>query len=237
MKSESKNDNSSESSGDQQSTSRSSSGKNGSSSKGQNKSERGGGKQNKKSANGRGQNANKNQTPSSDKPQKTLQQMFEELLKDTYNAEQQLVKALPKVADAAFDEDLKDSIEDHWEQTKGHVRRLEKIFSILRYNIESPRCEAMEGLVEESDTIIKEIEAGPIRDCALIIGSQKIEHYEMAVYGSLRTLANVLGYYKVEDILDRTLEDEENADQILNEHAEYINLEAAEVSISEEEED
>jgi ferritin-like metal-binding protein YciE len=167
----------------------------------------------------------------------TIKKIFEELLKDTYGAEKQLLKALPKVAEAASDEDLRFAIEDHIEKTERHVKRVEKVFRVLRLNTESEKCEAMEGLIEEADTIIKEHEEGPVRDSALIIGCQKIEHYEIAAYGSLRTLADVMGYHQVSDILDRTLGEEEEADQIFNEIAEYVNLQALEESMAEEDED
>lgn len=167
----------------------------------------------------------------------TIKKMFEELLKDTYGAEKQLLKALPKVAEAASDEDLKFALEDHIQKTERHVKRVEKIFRVLRLNTESVKCEAMEGLIEEANEIIKEHEEGPVRDSALIIGCQKIEHYEIAAYGSLRTLADVMGFHQVSDILDRTLGEEEEADQILNEIAEYVNLQALEESIAEDDDE
>jgi ferritin-like metal-binding protein YciE len=167
----------------------------------------------------------------------TIKKMFEDLLKDTYGAEKQLMKALPKVASAVSDEDLRFAIEDHIEKTERHIKRAEKVFRVLRLNTESEKCEAMEGLIEEAEQIIQENEEGPIRDSALIIGCQKIEHYEIAAYGSLRTLADVMGYHQASDILDRTLGEEEEADQILNEIAEYVNLQALEESLAEEEED
>jgi ferritin-like metal-binding protein YciE len=167
---------------------------------------------------------------------KTLQQLFEEGLKDIYNAEKQLIEALPEMAQAAYHEELQDAFTIHLEQTKKQKERLEKIFMRLRMDKEEETCKAMEGLIEEGQKIIEEFEPSPVRDSALIIGAQKIEHYEIAAYGSLCELAEVLGYYKVADMLDRTLEEEEDTDMLLTEIAEEVNDEALELSGGQEEE-
>jgi ferritin-like metal-binding protein YciE len=169
---------------------------------------------------------------------KTLRQLLEEGLKDIYNAEKQLIEALPEMAQAAYHEELQDAFTIHLEQTKKQKERLEKIFMRLRMDIEEEEtCKAMEGLIEESQKIIEEYEPSPVRDAALIIGAQKIEHYEIASYGSLNELAEVLGYHKVADVLDRTLEEEEDTDLLLTEIAQEVNDEAMEMSDEEGEEE
>jgi len=163
--------------------------------------------------------------------QKTLNELLEEGLKDIYSAEKQLVEALPQMAEAADSEDLQEAINTHLEQTKKHVSRLEKIFD--RLNIEregEEKCVAMEGLIEEGKKILSEFDRSPVRDSALIIGAQKIEHYEIAAYGSLRELADVLREDKIVDILQRTLDEEEETDQMLTEIAQDVNDEAYEMS-------
>lgn len=160
----------------------------------------------------------------------TLRDLFEENLKDMYSAEKQLLKALPKVAEACYDEELQDAIMEHIEVTKKQVERLEKVFMRLRIDREEKTCEAMKGLIEENNQVIQEFEEGYVRDSALIIGSQKIEHYEIAAYGSLCELADVLGYYKISDLLGRSLEEEEDTDLYLTDIAQGINDEAYEMS-------
>jgi ferritin-like metal-binding protein YciE len=161
----------------------------------------------------------------------TLEKVFEDLLKDIYSAETQLVEALPKMAKAAHSEDLQDAIQKHLEETKRHVDRLEKVFK--RMNIDKSEvetCAAMEGLIEEGEKIIDEYEEGPARDSALIIGAQKVEHYEIASYGSLCELADVLRQTQVLDILERTLQEEEKTDDILSEIAYHVNDDAYEMA-------
>lgn len=178
-------------------------------------------------------NAPKKGTAQGNRPQKeqsTLKQLFEDGLKDIYNAEKQLVQALPKMAKASESEELQAAFEDHLQQTKKHVERLEKVFAKLGIGGDGEKCEAMEGLIKENDEIIEKYEESPVRDSALIIGAQKIEHYEIASYGSLCELADVLGMDKVCDILGRTLEEEEETDQLLSEIAQDVNDEAYETS-------
>lgn len=160
---------------------------------------------------------------------KTLHQIFVDCLKDTYNAEQQLVEALPLMAKAAESEELQQAFEDHLKQTKKHVERLDKVFARLGEDSSGEPCKAMEGLIEEGKKIIREYEENAVRDSALIIGAQKIEHYEIAAYGSLCELADVLGYSKIHDILGKTLDEEETTDELLTEIAMDINDEAAEL--------
>lgn len=181
------------------------------------------------------QNGNASKASASGKKQKTLKDLLEEGLKDVYSAEKQLVEALPEFAKACSSEDLEDAFTKHLQQTKRQAERIEKIFQRLGINkAEEKKCEAMEGLIKEGQKIIEEFDESPVRDSALIIGAQKIEHYEIAAYGSLCELADVLGLSKVAEILDRTLEEEENTDQELTQLAEEINDEAYELSEQQE---
>lgn len=184
----------------------------------------GNGKQNGKNAEGK------------HKGGETLHTLLERGLKDIYSAEKQLVEALPQFAQAADNEELEDALNDHLEQTRKQVARLEKAFE--RMGIEkddSEKCISTQGLIEETNKIIQEFSRGPVRDSALIIGAQKIEHYEIASYGSLCELADVLGEDRLEDLLGRSLEEEEEADELLSEIARDVNDEAAEMSLQEEE--
>jgi len=160
----------------------------------------------------------------------TLDDVFEGNLKAMYNAEQQLIQAIPEMAKAADSEDLQEVLIQHLEQTKRQAERLEKIFIRLKLEKEDQhKCEAMEALINEGKKIIEKFEEGPVRDAALIIAAQKIEHHEIAAYGSLCELADVLDYYKVFDTLNRSLEEEKEADEVLTEVAQEINDEAAEM--------
>jgi len=179
-------------------------------------------------------NGTSKSSKNSEKKQKTLEHLFEKNLKDIYSAEKQLIEALPKIAKAAYDEDLQDAFTEHLEQTKRHAERLEKIFERLRIENKDEKCEAMEGLINEGNRIIEEFEQSPIRDSALIIGAQKIEHYEIAAYGSLCELADVLGYSQIAEMLERTLEEEEATDQELTCIAINVNDEAYEMNQEEE---
>jgi ferritin-like metal-binding protein YciE len=163
-----------------------------------------------------------------------LKDVFLTELKDIYNAEKQLLDALPVMAEAAFTEELADAIYNHLEETERHVMRLEKIFRWSGKDAEQEEepCKAMQGLIEEGNKIIEEFEEGMIRDTLLIIGSQKIEHYEIAVYGSLRDIAEVMGMEQIADILDRTLEEEELTDLLLTDIAMYVNEAADRESMS-----
>jgi ferritin-like metal-binding protein YciE len=162
---------------------------------------------------------------------KSLEDLLEDGLKEIYDAEQQLLEALPEVAAACYNEDLQDAVNKHHQQTKRHVERLEKVFKRLKISVgEKRECAAMKGLIGESRKIISEYDESPVRDSALIIGAQKIEHYEIACYGSLCELSDVLGYWNVCDILGRTLDEEEKTDLELTEIAMYVNDEAYETS-------
>jgi ferritin-like metal-binding protein YciE len=156
----------------------------------------------------------------------SLKKIFEELLQDTYNAEKQLIKALPELAKAADNEELEEAFTNHLKETEKQAQRLEKAFDRLRIEKEGKSCKAMEGLIKESQEIIKEHRAGTTRDTALIIAAQKVEHYEIASYGSLVELADVLGLNNIADTLERTLEEEKITDELLSDIAQDVNDEA-----------
>lgn len=169
--------------------------------------------------------------------QQTLHTLLEKGMRDIYSAEKQLVDALPEVVQAVDNEELEDAINTHLEQTRKQVQRLEKAFERMGLPVESnEKCAAMEGLIEETRKVIREFPRSPVRDAALIIGAQKIEHYEIAAYGSLCELADVLGDERLGDLLGRTLEEEEETDELLSEIARDVNDEAAEGVMYEEEE-
>ena len=157
-----------------------------------------------------------------------LEKFFVDQLKDMYDAEQHILKALPEMQKAATSEDLEDAFEDHLKQTERHVKRLEKVFNLLGQKPEGKKCEAIEGLTKEAKTIISETKEGTMtRDAALIIAAQKIEHYEIATYGGLVQLAITMNLDRAADLLDRTLQEEEDTDTTLTQIAETsINVEA-----------
>ncbi len=159
----------------------------------------------------------------------TLADILEGMLKDIYWAEKHLTKALPKMAKAAFNQELKDAFESHLEQTKLHVIRIEECFEIIGKKAVAKKCEAMEGLVKEGAETIEDHEAGNARDAALIAAAQKVEHYEISAYGTMRTMATVLGLTQCAALLEETKDEEAETDLGLTALAEKINLQAAEV--------
>lgn len=167
-----------------------------------------------------------------------LHKLFEEELKDIYWAEKALVKALPKMAKKATSQELIDAIETHLEETEGHVERCEEVFEILGKNPQGKKCEAMEGLIKEAEEMMSEAEEGVMRDAAIISSAQKVEHYEIASYGTLRTFAKTLGLTEAAELLEETLNEEKNADETLTGVAESaINVKAASIAEGEEEEE
>lgn len=157
-----------------------------------------------------------------------LRKLFEDELKDIYWAEKALTKALPKMAKKATSPELQDAIKNHLEETEQQVTRLEEVFSTLGMKAQAVKCEAMEGLLKEADEIVEEAEEGAVRDSAIISASQKVEHYEIASYGTLCAFAKTLGEDEVASMLEETLNEEKNADETLTEIAEAsINMEAA----------
>jgi ferritin-like metal-binding protein YciE len=177
----------------------------------------------------------KSSTNSTSNQHKTLKDLFHDGLKDIYSAEKQLIEALPKLAKAAFNAELRDAFNDHLEQTKKQAQRLEKIMQHLGIELGSEKCEAMEGMIEEANEVMQNYPESLVRDCALIIGAQKVEHYEIATYGSLCELADVMGMSKIHDTLGRSLDEEEDTDMLLSEIAKDINDEAYEMEDLEEE--
>ena len=157
-----------------------------------------------------------------------LLEFFIDELKDIYWAENHLVKALPKMRKAATSEELQEAFAKHTEQTQEHIVRLERIFELLDHKAQAKKCEAMDGLIKEGQSIIEDTEEGTAtRDVGLIFAAQKVEHYEIATYGSLTQLAKTLGLDEVKEILGKTLGEEKDTDLLLTEIAESnVNYEA-----------
>ena len=151
---------------------------------------------------------------------KSISDLLQQELKDLYSAENQLVKALPKMAKAASNEELKAGFSEHLEQTKEHVERLKQIGQLLDFKLTGHTCKAMQGLVEEGAEMIEQDAEPVIKDAGLIGAAQRVEHYEIAGYGVARTLAESLGNAKVVTLLDQTLEEEKDTDEKLTELAE-----------------
>jgi len=158
----------------------------------------------------------------------TLRDMFVEELKDLYNAEHQLLKALPKMAKAATSTELKRAFQSHLKETEGQVDRLEQVFESLDMSPKGKKCKAMEGLVEEGAEWMEEDADPDVMDAGLIAAAQRVEHYEMAGYGCVRTYAQLLGETKAASLLQKTLDEEGAADKKLTKIAEQINVEAME---------
>lgn len=152
----------------------------------------------------------------------TLRKLYVEELRDVYNAEQQLVKALPKMAKAASSDELREAIEAHLDETKGHVERLEEIFEGLDESPKGKTCQAMKGLIEEGSEILEEKGEESVLDAGIIAAAQKVEHYEIATYGTLRTWADLLNQDEAAGLLQETLDEEGEADKKLNDLAEEI---------------
>src|ERR1700744_1368891 len=146
---------------------------------------------------------------------KTIEDLFIHELSDIYSAEKQLTKALPKLARAASAPELKEAFESHLEETLGQVERIDQIVELLDIKLKRIKCAAMEGLVEEGKEVIEEVEEGPLRDAALIGGAQKVEHYEIASYGTISAIAKQLGYNDAIPLLQATLKEEKAADEKL----------------------
>jgi len=157
-----------------------------------------------------------------------LQKFFEDSLKDIYWAEKNLTKALPKMQKAATTEELKNAIEEHLTQTENQVVRLEQVFELIGKKAQAKKCDAMEGLIKEGESIVEETQEGSMtRDVGIIMAAQKIEHYEIATYGGLAQIATTMGLDEAADLLNETLDEEKETDQLLTEIAENnINWEA-----------
>jgi len=165
-----------------------------------------------------------------------LKELLIEELKDLYSAEKQLVKALPKIAKGAASEQLAAALQEHLQVTKEQVTRLEQVFSLLEEKPRAKPCKGMQGLLEEGNEALQQEEKGPLRDLQLIGAAQRVEHYEMAAYGTAKTMAEKLGESEAADLLNQTLEEEEQADEKLTEVAETLYEEVQSEEDSEDEE-
>ena len=158
-----------------------------------------------------------------------LEKLFTDSLKDIYWAEKQLTKTLPKMKKAATTDELKSAIEEHLAQTEGHVKRLEQVFDMCGKKVQAKKCDAMEGIIKEGDSIVEETQEGSMtRDAGIIMAAQKVEHYEIATYGSLVQIAKTLGMNDAAEVLHLTLDEEKQADEKLTEVAEWHVNQAAE---------
>ena len=166
----------------------------------------------------------------------SLRELYVDQLRDLYDAENQLIKALPKMAKGATSEELREGIEEHLEQTRNQAQRLEQIFERLGEKPKGEKCKGMEGVIKEgSETLEKDMD-DDTKDAAIIAAAQRVEHYEIAGYGTARTYANLLGESEAAELLEETLEEEKETDQKLTQLAEEINVEAAEGADEEESE-
>jgi ferritin-like metal-binding protein YciE len=157
----------------------------------------------------------------------TLEDLYTDILKDLYSAEKQLVKALPKMAKNAESPDLQKAFQEHLKQTEGHVERIERIFSELDGSPRGKKCVGMEGLIEEGNEIMQEDAEPDVLDAGMIAAAQKVEHYEIASYGTARAWAQRLGYDQAARLLQETLEEESMANEKLTKIAEsHVNMEA-----------
>ncbi|MEO6828566.1 MAG: ferritin-like domain-containing protein [Acidobacteriaceae bacterium] len=156
----------------------------------------------------------------------SIEDLFLDELKDLYSAEKQITKALPKMVKAASTPELSKAFSSHLEETRGHVERLEKIFEMLGKRGTGKTCEGMKGVLVEGSEALKEIGKGKVRDVALIAAAQRVEHYEIAGYGTVRSLAELLGKSNMAELLEKTLKEEKATDEKLTEISESVNEEA-----------
>jgi ferritin-like metal-binding protein YciE len=157
----------------------------------------------------------------------TMEDLFLEQIEDLYDAERRLVKALPKMADATTSTTLRQAFQSHLLETEGHVSRLETIFRLLNKDAKAETCDAMKGLISEGEDVVGNIDESPLRDAGLIAAANRVEHYEIAAYGSARTFAQILGLDQAAALLEQTLQEEKKADQKLTKLAEgMVNEEA-----------
>lgn len=156
----------------------------------------------------------------------TLEKLFIDELKDLYSAENQITKALPKIAKAATTPELKEALQNHLEETKGQIDRLNKIGEILGRSLKGKTCDGMKGVLTEGSSVLEEVEEGNVRDAGIISAAQRVEHYEMAGYGAVREYAKLLGMEDVVALLEETLEEEKAADKKLSSISKSVNSEA-----------
>jgi len=165
----------------------------------------------------------------------SLDDLFLQELKDIYDAEKQILKALPKMSKATESEELRAAFDEHHTVTEKQVERLEEIFQMLSKPARGKKCAAMQGLIEEGSQLLKEDAEATVLDAALIAAAQKVEHYEIAAYGTLATYAEILGYDDAKELLGQTLEEEKETDENLTGIASHINFEAMDAESEEEE--
>lgn len=159
---------------------------------------------------------------------RTLQELFLSTLQDIYHGEKQILKALPKMAKNASSPELKQAFQHHYDQTEGQVERLQRVFELMEKSPRGRTCEAIEGLVEEGKEVMSEAQTGEVMDAGLIAAAQAVEHYEMARYGTLRSWAEQLGMQEAAKLLDQTLQEEKETDELLNKIAKgSVNRKAA----------
>jgi ferritin-like metal-binding protein YciE len=158
----------------------------------------------------------------------TLRELYVEELRNLFDAENRLVKALPKMAEAADSADLRNGFEEHLEQTKTHVDRLREIFESMGERATGKKCVGMVGLIQEGDELLEEDFANGVKDAALISAAQRVEHYEIAAYGCVKSWAVLLGESTAQELLEQTLEEEKETDEKLTELSESINAQASE---------
>lgn len=173
--------------------------------------------------------ASRKKAPAYSMEESALMKLFEDELKDIYWAEKALTKALPKMAKNATSAELQEAIENHLTETEEQIKKVEKVFGLIGKKPVAKKCEAMAGLVKEGEEIMKDTEKGAMRDAGIISAGNKVEHYEIASYGTLKTFAQILGLTAAADILNEIMEEEKNADATLTEIAEStINIDASE---------
>lgn len=158
----------------------------------------------------------------------TLRDLWVDELKDLYNAENQILKALPKMAKAASNDELREAFEEHLEQTRDHVERLDEIFTSIGEAARGKKCKGMEGVIDEGKEMLDMDLPESVGDAALIAAAQRVEHYEIAAYGTARTYAKILGENKAAKLLQQTLDEEKKTDERLTSIAETVNPEAVE---------
>ncbi len=157
----------------------------------------------------------------------SLRELYIDQLRDLYDAENQLIKALPRMAKEASSDELRQAIEEHLEQTRGQAERLEQIFEQLGEKPKAKKCKGMQGVIEEGKETLEEDMEEDTKDAAIIAAAQRVEHYEISGYGTARTYANLLGENEAAELLEETLNEEKETDQKLTQLAEEINVEAA----------
>ena len=170
-------------------------------------------------------------------PNESFKKLYVDELKDLYSAENQLVKALPKMAKAASSEDLREGFEEHLQQTKGQVQRLETIFQSLNESPKGKKCAAMEGLIQEGSEVMEEDLEDAVLDAALIGAAQRVEHYEIAAYGTVCEFARILGETEHASLLEETLDEEKRTDEKLTKLAKEINAQANETQSPKEQDE